>query len=73
MLTHWILRNLIWLMSYVHMSHQKQHFPAIIFIPFLSWFFHFVLGLPMRYLFIIKFSLDNWKGILLFIYTSTPV
>lgn len=73
MLTQWISRNLIWLRSYVHMSCQKKHFPAIIFIQFLSWYFHFVLGLPLKYSFTIKFSLDNWKGILLFICTSTPV
>ena len=73
MLTHRILRNLFWLLIFVHMSYQKQHFPAIIFIPFLSWFFHFALGLSMRYLFTIKFTLDNWKGIVLFMYTFTPV
>jgi hypothetical protein len=36
MLTHWILRNLIWLLIFVYMSYQKQYFPALIFIPLLA-------------------------------------
>jgi hypothetical protein len=36
MLKRWISRNLIWLLIFVHMSYQKQHFPALIFIPLLA-------------------------------------
>ena len=63
--THWISRNLIWLLIYFRTSRQKQHFPALIYTISL---FHFVLGLPRGYLFIIKFSLNTWKESTLHVY-----